>query len=129
MACDIIVNAWNEPKNNRKLYGSRKLKMRNSNTTKVFRITAGIMGLMMLIIVLFSSLYIAAETDHDCCGEDCPICACILQCENTLRSIGDGKVTQLSFIVPVLLFLLIAGIFSVAIPQDTLVSRKVKLNN
>ena len=103
--------------------------MRNSSTSKVLRITAGIMGLMMLFIVLFSAFYIAAETDHECCGEDCPICACIHQCENTLRGIGDGAAVRTAAVAPVILILFAAAFVIAAVSQDTLVSRKVRLNN
>ncbi len=103
--------------------------MRNSSTSKVLRITAGIMGLMMLFIVLFSSFYIAAEADHDCCGEDCPICACIHQCENTLRGIGDRAAVRFAVVAPVILILFAAAFVIAAVSQDTLVSRKVRLNN
>ena len=103
--------------------------MRNSSTAKVLRITAGIMGLMMLFIVLFSAFYIAAEADHDCCGEDCPICACIHQCENTLRGIGDGVTVRSAAVAPAILILFAAAFVIAAVSQDTLVSRKVRLNN
>ncbi len=103
--------------------------MYDSNTSRSLRITAGIMGLMMLFIVLFSSFFIAAEADHDCSGEDCMICASIQKCENTLRSLGDGNTLQLSFIALVLFVLLDAVIPDNKVPQDTPVSRKVRLNN
>ncbi len=103
--------------------------MRNSSTSKVLRITAGIMGLMMLVLVLFSAFYIAAEADHDCCGEDCPICACIHQCENTLRGIGDGAAVRSAAVAPAILILFAAAFVIAAVSQDTLVSRKVRLNN
>ena len=103
--------------------------MRNSSAAKVLRITAGIMGLMMLVLVLFSSFYIAAEADHDCCGEDCPICACIHQCENTLRGIGDGAAVRSAAVAPVILILFAAAFVIATASQDTLVSRKVRLNN
>ena len=103
--------------------------MRNSNSALTRRIAAGIMGLMMLVIVLFSAFYIAAETDHDCCGEDCPICACIHQCENILRGIGDGAAVRSAAVAPVILILFAAAFVIAAVSQDTLVSRKVRLNN
>ncbi len=103
--------------------------MCNSSKSKALRIAAGIMGLMMLILVLFSAFYIAAEADHDCCGEDCQICACIHQCENTLRGIGDGTSARFAAIAPVILVLLAAVFVIAAVSQDTLVSRKVRLNN
>ena len=83
----------------------------------------------MLVIVLFSASFIAAEADHDCSGDDCPICACIQQCENTLRQIGSCAVGQSAVIIPAILFF-ISVLFSACIyRQETPVSRKVRLNN
>lgn len=103
--------------------------MRHLNTTRSFRIAAGIMGLMMLVFVLFSAFYIAVEADHDCCGEGCPICACIQMCENTLREIVGRTIAKLSALSPVLCIFLIAATFAASIPQETLVSGKVRLND
>lgn len=103
--------------------------MCNSNTAKLKRIAAGIIGVVMLIIVLSSAFLIAAEADHDCTGEDCPICACIQQCENILHGFGDGTAAQLSAIIPVLFILHNVTLFAVVLPQETLISRKVRLNN
>ena len=93
------------------------------------RLAAGIMALMMFVIVLFSVSFIAAEADHDCCGDDCPICACIHLCENTLEQIGSGVATQAAVIIPAILFC-ISILLSVCVcRQETPVSRKVRLNN
>ena len=86
------------------------------------------MGLMMLVIVLLSVFYIAAEAEHECCGEDCPVCACIQQCEATLRCIGDGSAEQPDADAPVVFILFVSVFVSAAVFQDTLVSRKVRLN-
>lgn len=103
--------------------------MFNSNTAKAKRFAAGVMGLMMLVIALFSAFYIAAEAGHDCTGEDCPVCACVQQCEKTLHGIGVPASAVLSFIIPILFILILAGLFSAGLPQGTLVSRKVRLND
>ena len=103
--------------------------MRNSSKSKALRIAAGIMGLMMLVLVLFSAFYIAAEADHECCGEDCPICECIHHCENALRGIGNGTAVRPAIVAPVILFLLAAAFIITAVSRDTLISRKVRLNN
>ena len=103
--------------------------MRNSSKSKALRIAAVTMGLMMLVLVAFSAFYIAAEADHDCCGEDCQICACIHQCEKTLRGIGDGTAVQCATIVPAILILFAAAFVIPAVFRDTLISRKVRLNN
>ena len=86
------------------------------------------MGLMLLVIVLFSAFYIAAKAGHDCTGEDCPVCACIQQSKDTLHEIGGGTAAQLSSVIPVLLILLNAALFVAELPQATLVSRKIRLN-
>ena len=51
--------------------------MRDYRSANSRKIAAGIMGFMMLAFVLFSAFYIAAEAEHDCEGEGCPICVCI----------------------------------------------------
>ena len=96
---------------------------------KRINITAGIMAVMMLIVVLFSSFYIAAHADHECTGEDCPICACIQQCENNIRGIGSGVATISAVIIPVFITLLIICYGVLSLRWDTPVSTKVRLNN
>jgi len=93
------------------------------------RIAAGIVAILMLFIMLFSASFIAIEADHDCKGEDCPICACIAQCENTLHQIGAGAAVQTAVIVPVFFLLIPAFLFAYNFMQETPVSRKVRLNN
>ena len=85
--------------------------------------------LLLFFALLFSVHLVAAETDHDCTGEDCPICAVIHQCENTLRSLDPGFVFQ-PFAAPLILFNLLA----VSLPgayfvQETPVSEKVRMDN
>ena len=40
----------------------------------------------ILLVLLFSAAFIAAEADHDCAGENCPICAQIAVCQNILKT-------------------------------------------
>ncbi len=93
------------------------------------RVAAGIMGLLMLFIMLFSSFYIAAEADHDCKGEDCPICACIWQCENALHQISTGITSCAAVIIFFVILPVSIFLFAFLFPQETPVSRKVRLNN
>ena len=93
------------------------------------RLAAGIIAFLMLFIMLFSASFIAIEADHDCTGEECPICACIAQCENTLHQIGDGVAVQAAVIVPVVFMLILAFLLETDFPKETLISRKVRLNN
>ena len=47
-----------------------------------------VLALLAAFMLLFSVLYIALEADHDCCGEDCAICAQLRACEDLLRDLG-----------------------------------------
>lgn len=101
-----------------------KLRRINSN-----RIIAAIMGFMMLVVVLVSASYVAVEAVHDCTGEECPICACINQCENTLRQVGGGVELQIDSVFSVFFILIMAVPASVSLTAETPVSRKIRLNN
>ncbi len=103
--------------------------MNDLKLLKSKKVAAGIIAFMMLVVILFSVFFIAAEARHDCSGENCPICACIQQCENTLNQLGDGIVCQADVIIPAII--LFAAIFFSArtFCQDTLITRKVRLNN
>ncbi|MBQ6543503.1 MAG: hypothetical protein IJL77_03865 [Clostridia bacterium] len=45
---------------------------------------------LLVLALLSSAAYIAAESDHDCSGEDCAICMRIEACVHTLRSIMNA---------------------------------------
>ena len=68
-----------------------------STVTNRRRILAGFMGMLFLCAMLFSAFYIAAESHHDCEGEDCPICRVIA---------ANGAIFRLSGLVLLLLFFL-----------------------
>ncbi|MCR5649665.1 MAG: hypothetical protein K6F86_00615 [Lachnospiraceae bacterium] len=92
-------------------------------------VTAGIMAVMMLVVVLFSSFFIAAHADHDCTGEDCPICACIQQCENNIHGTGSGITDFSVVILPVFITFLFISFGAPSFKLGTPVSTKVRLNN
>lgn len=100
--------------------------LRRVNSNKII---AAIMGVMMLVVVLVSASYIAVESGHDCTGEECPICACINQCESTLREVGGGVDFQADTVLPVVFILIMAVSGSAILTAETPVSRKIRLNN
>lgn len=90
---------------------------------------AGIMGILMLFFILFSSVYMIAEADHECTGDHCPVCVCIEQCENMLYQIGTGVITVIEVIIPVLYTAFYAVLISHVFTGETLISEKVRMNN
>ena len=94
---------------------------------KSHRIAAGVMGLLLLAGVLLSALCLIAESDHDCAGEDCLLCACVRQCESLPdRAAPTGTLSRGLVCLP-LLTALAAAIAAAA--SETPVSRKIRLNN
>ncbi len=90
---------------------------------------AVIMAALLLFLILFSVFYEALEADHECCGEDCPICAMLIQCENLIRTIGNG-ITALLCICAVFSYVYghICKPFFEITPV-TLVAQKVRMND
>lgn len=50
------------------------------------RIPAALLAAMMLLSVLLSAAFIAAEARHDCSGEDCATCRLIAEADNALSA-------------------------------------------
>lgn len=97
--------------------------------TKKKRLIATLLTVMVIFVVLFSSLFIVENANHDCIGDDCPICYEISVCENTLKAVAYAFV-----------YVGIAALFAVftflsPFPKKnsnnstSLVSLKVKLSN
>lgn len=60
--------------------------------TKKNRLVAIILALTVFFVMLSSVCFIVAQADHDCVGEDCPICYQISTSENTLKNLGNVAV-------------------------------------
>ena len=97
--------------------------------TKKKRIISLIVAVAVFFVMLYSALYIAAEANHDCVGENCPICYQISVCENTLKNLSLA-VCAVAF-AAAFIYTLCRSISSCAavIPSYTLVSLKVKLTD
>lgn len=95
----------------------------------VNRISIAVMGFAMLFVVLFSAVFVSVETFHDCDGNDCPICACLQQCEKNLEQLGGGLTGLLIGLVAVTLFASIIEASYDIILHSTPVSQMVRMNN
>ena len=63
----------------------------------------------VIFVVLISSFFVAAETNHDCTGEDCPICYEIGICQETVR-----KLTVFGVVFAAILLLSVCIVLPVA---------------
>lgn len=96
---------------------------------KVLRLSAVLLAAFILVAIMFSLFMIIHEADHDCIGDNCPVCAVIVLCQNTLKALGDALIAAalvfacFCFSAPVLSFP------RVVTYNHTPISLKVKLLN
>ena len=97
--------------------------------TKKNRIAAVLLTVMVFVVMLYSTLLIAAEADHDCVGEGCPICHQINACRKALKNLSLAVCT--AAFAAVFAYALCRTISACAdvTASYTLVSLKVKLTD
>ena len=86
-------------------------------------------SLLLVFVLLASQFFVIVEADHDCSGEDCPVCRFLAIVENTLK--------KFSLAICVMATLLLVRAQSVKwhfslreiLPKQDPVSFKVKLSN
>ena len=102
--------------------------MNGSRTSSALRILTALSVTAVLFVVLFSSLYIILEADHDCCGEECHICETLENCQATLHQIGADPVASSAVIASVFFFIALSLREVRRFSNETPVSDKVQLN-
>lgn len=104
-----------------------KVKFNGGKLTSA--LAAIVAALFLCAFVTCSALFISMELDHNCEGEDCPVCSVLLQCENSLRQMGG--LACAAGIVVVFLFLVPATEYPAAdlLRKNSLVHLRVRLNN
>ena len=91
------------------------------------RIMAILLSVIVFLAMLCSSFYIAEEANHDCIGENCPICDQIRVCQNSLKTLSLAVSAVMSGIVLTYLLCRCRSARSNPALIYTLVSLKVKL--
>lgn len=91
------------------------------------RFIAIIFASILFFVMLLSTVYIVAESEHDCTGDNCPVCSQILQCETALNTISSAAGAAAA--AAVFAYILMAGTVKITSqePASTLISLKVQL--
>ena len=58
------------------------------------RVMAGLCAAFMLSVLVFSGVVVAAESDHDCSGHECPVCQEIQLCVANFQLMGSSARTD-----------------------------------
>ena len=97
--------------------------------TNTKRAVALFVAVAFVVVMLFSMVYIAEESNHDCIGSDCQICYQISVCQNTLRIV---LLIAYSVLFATILVCVLCRWLSNTVGSSifcTLVSLKVKLSD
>ncbi|HAG04674.1 MAG TPA: hypothetical protein DCG28_04460 [Lachnospiraceae bacterium] len=101
------------------------------NTRKILksRVTLVFVSFLLLCSILVSVLVIALESEHECSGDDCPICACIHQCEKCISLLSSGCVSFFAFANCNTLRTLLVKTAEKVFSHTTPITQKVRLND
>ena len=95
------------------------------------RICAFLAAFLVTAVLLLSGFFIVTHTEHDCTGEDCPVCAELHACAATIRLIteaaGTGAVVIFTYMITQKLLLSYQSGRSLC--PVSLVSLKILLDN
>ncbi len=105
------------------------MRVKNNKITSYKKIILMAIVTLFLTVVILSVYYTALEIHHECLSDECPICEQIQQCENTIRQIESGVITFVSLIIPLLIFIHLFSQNTFVILQNSLITKKVRLNN
>lgn len=75
------------------------------------RLFSALLILLIIFVLVASYFFILHETRHDCTGDDCPVCALVAICRNTL------KVFSVALILFALILALTGGTGAVALER------------
>ncbi len=84
---------------------------------------------LFVFVMLFSHIFVIAEVDHECSGDDCPICEVIAIVSDKIK--GLSLVGSSAIICAAIIFYIVKTLFvgNEAKTVSSLITLKVKLSN
>lgn len=83
----------------------------------------------MIIGLVFTSVFIAENSEHQCSGIDCQICAHVNSGIKTFNNLITKPENALAIVSLFWVAVLVIGIKNSAVSSDTLIDLKIKLSN
>lgn len=96
---------------------------------KKMKIAAILLAVTVFVVMLFSALFIAAEADHECIGNGCPICCQISACRDTLKNLSLAVFAAAVTAAFSYTLYRTVSVFADTLSSRTLISLKVKLTD
>lgn len=97
--------------------------------TKKTRIAAAMLAALVVFVMLFSASFIVAHADHDCEGENCPICEQLCACVKSFQRFAFAALIASAAVALVYACDIRFGGKTFSFAPSTLILLKVKLSN
>ena len=83
----------------------------------------------VVVVMLFSSIYIGNHIHHDCSGEDCAVCCVLAQCSGNIKNlVAVAVVAFVSILLSISMQSNMQSTKAVYL-SCSLISQKVRMNN
>lgn len=93
------------------------------------KIIAFLVVMLIVLVMLFSCVYVVEHVDHECTGEDCPVCALICQYLDNIKQIICIAVASICFFALSITGLCIKENYINRAFVNSLISQKVRMND
>ncbi len=93
------------------------------------RKAAWVLTILFVFVLLFSHLFVIAEADHECSGEDCPICEILAVVSCTIKELALIGAVVIVCAVLISAFAKVRNVGENTRSVSSLITLKVKLSN
>lgn len=93
------------------------------------RVYAALLAAIFVLVVLSSSIFIIEHADHDCTGEDCPICEQLFACAQNLKRLTNAAAAVVVAVALVILPRAVIRRLAAVYVFGSPIALKVKLSN
>lgn len=93
------------------------------------RVTAILTAILLCSALLWGCAFAVLEENHECSGDDCPVCLCIALCREIFCRFSFTRESVYAFCNVIILFAVIIPSALILISPSTLITIKVKLSN
>ncbi len=97
--------------------------------TRRNRIIAAALAALVALVMLSSAVFLIEHADHDCAGEDCPVCERLYACAQNFGRLAAAAFVVLAVAYFAIVSRICAGGSLPACVSRTPVALKVKLSN
>ncbi|MCR5834625.1 MAG: hypothetical protein K6G55_08270 [Selenomonadaceae bacterium] len=91
--------------------------------------SAATLAAIFASIFIVSVAYIIAESNHNCVGDGCPVCTCITQCLDNLRTLGTSTDSSVENFFAENFAVLVVYFHVCLVVPITLANQKVRMDN